>query len=111
MTVLLLAPVVLSLVLLAAHFLRAGQHVLVLLALAGIPLLAIRRRWAMRVVQAGLVLGAIEWVRTLLVLARRRLALGEPWGRLAVILGAVALLTALSALLFQTRRLRNRYSR
>jgi hypothetical protein len=35
--------------------------------------------------------------------------MSEPWGRLAVILGAVALLTLASATVFYTERLRRRY--
>jgi len=39
-----------------------------------------------------------------------RIAFGEPWTRLAVILAAVALCTGLSGLVFKNRRLRARYS-
>ena len=91
-------PVVLSALVLAAHFFRAHQLVLVALSLALPFLLLVRERWSARVVQAGLVLGAIEWIRTLAYFAGQRMDMGRPWGRLAVILGAVAALTALSAL-------------
>ena len=37
-------------------------------------------------------------MRTLAFFAGQRMEVGRPWGRLAVILGAVAALTALSAL-------------
>jgi hypothetical protein len=37
------------------------------------------------------------------------LALGQPWVRLVVILGTVALLTAASALVFRNPRLKARY--
>lgn len=91
-------PVVLSALLLAAHFSRAGNLALVALSL-GLPLLLlVRERWSARAVQAGLVLGALEWVRTLAFFAGVRMEAGRPWGRLAVILGVVAALTALSAL-------------
>jgi hypothetical protein len=109
MAALLLVPVLLSTLLLAAHFLRDGQWPIVLLVLCAIPLLAVRRRRAMRLVQVMLVVGALEWGRTLLALASYRLELGAPWTRMALILGAVAAFTALSALVFETRRLRRRY--
>jgi hypothetical protein len=35
--------------------------------------------------------------------------MGQPWTRLAIILGCVALATALCALVFETRRLRARF--
>ena len=111
MTALLLTPVVLSVLVLGAHFLRGGHTAIVLLILLTLPLLAVRRPWVRRVVQGVLVLGALEWVRTLVSLVQLRMALGQPYARMAVILGAVALVTLLSALVFETRRLRARYSR
>ena len=58
-------PVVLSALVLAAHFFRSRQLPLVAVSLALPLLLLVRERWSARVVQAGLVLGALEWVRTL----------------------------------------------
>lgn len=91
-------PVVLAVLVLAAHFFRARQMPFVALSLALPLLLFVRERWSARAVQAGLVLGALEWVRTLAFFAGQRVEAGRPWGRLAVILGAVAVLTALAAL-------------
>ena len=91
-------PVVLASVVLAAHFFRSRNVPLVVLTLALPLLLLVRARWSARTVQAGLFLGALEWVRTLFFFAGQRMESGRPWGRLAVILGAVAALTALSAL-------------
>jgi hypothetical protein len=91
-------PVVLSALVLAAHFYRAGSIPLVALSLALPMLLLAGERWSARAVQAGLLLGALEWVRTLAFFAGQRMEAGRPWGRLAVILGGVAALTALSAL-------------
>ena len=91
-------PVVLAVLVLAAHFFRARQMPLVVLSLALPLLLLVRERWSARAVQAGLVLGALEWVRTLALFAGQRVEAGRPWGRLAAILGVVGGLTALSAL-------------
>ena len=108
MTVLaLLAPAV-SALLLAAHFLRAGQVAGVAASLAILVLLAVPRRWAARAVQVGLLLGAAEWIRTLILLVAARREAHARYARLTLILAAVAFLTAASALVFETRRLRDR---
>jgi hypothetical protein len=104
-----LLPVILSALLLAAHFFRAGNLAGLAVSIGGLALLFVPRAWAARAVQVGLVVGAAEWVRTLFVFAAQRRAMSEPWGRLAVILGAVALLTLASATVFYTERLRRRY--
>ena len=104
MIVLYLLPVVLSALLLGAHFLRMGIMPLVALAVVLPFFLLIRRAWAARWVQIVLALGTLEWIRTLFLLAAARWAGGQPWLRLAVILGAVAVFTAGSALLFSWNR-------
>lgn len=91
-------PVFLSALVLVAHFYRARNLALVAVSLALPLLLLVGERWSARAVQAGLLLGALEWVRTLAFFASQRIEMGRPWGRLAVILGVVAALTALSAL-------------
>lgn len=109
MNALLLTAPVLSLALLAAHFHRAGQWPLEAACVALAGALALPRAWVARLVQASLVLGALEWSWTLFVLVQQRLALGQPWLRLAIILGTVALLTLAAATVFRSRRLRRRY--
>ena len=109
MLVLQLLPVVLSMLVLAAHFSRHGQPVLVFLSVALLGLLAVPRLWAARVLQAALLLGAVEWVRTVIFLARIRAEHGLPATRMVIILVAVAALTAASALVFRTRRARERF--
>lgn len=104
--VLRLLPVALSAVLLAAHFSRADLLLGVVLSLCFPLLLLVRRPWAARSVQALLLAGALEWIRTAAALAARRVELGQPWLRLVAILGAVAVLTAASALVFRSPRLR-----
>ncbi len=104
----LLAPALSALVL-AAHFFRAGQWAGVAAALALLVLLAVPRRWAARLAQAGLLLGGAEWMRTLVRLVAERREEHAAYTRLAVILGAVAVGTAASALVFESRRLRERY--
>jgi len=102
----LLTPIVLSLVVLAAHFSRHDVPILPWVFLALPLLLFVRRRWVARLLQVTLIGGALEWVRTTVVLTGQRMDAGEPWARMAVILIVVTLVTAGSALLFETRRLR-----
>lgn len=111
MVPLLLAPVVVSVLALAAHFLRDAHVILVALVLALIPLLMIREKWVARLFQLVLVLAAAEWVRTLLALREVRIALDEPHARMTATLVGVAAFTALSALAFESRPLRRWYRR
>lgn len=104
-----LIPVILSFLLLGAHFLRAGLIPVTVLCAAVLFLLFLRKPWVPRLFQVLLLLGAIEWLRSLFMFAQMRIAWGEPWTRLAFILGAVALFTALSGLVFRSRKLAARY--
>ena len=109
MTFLALLPVGLSILVLAAHFFRAGQFVLCAAMLGLLGLTAVRRPWAARTLQVVLVLGALEWLRTMAGFVSERQLEGRPFVRLAAILTGVALVSVLSALLFRTRALRARY--
>lgn len=104
-----LIPVILSMLLLGAHFYRAGLTVLVALCAVLLFVLLLRRPWAARLIQTVLVIGSIEWIRTMMVLSGMRQQAGAPWKRLALILGGVALFTVSSALVFRFRSLRERY--
>ena len=104
-----LVPVFVSFLLAAAHCLRYGHLILVILCLAFPLVLLVKRPWAARLVQAGLAIAAIEWVRTAVLLVIARQDLGEPWLRLVIILGTVTLVTAGSALLLQLPGQKRRY--
>ena len=106
-----LIPVVLSLLVLGAHFLRDGSPLLTAVTLALLGLLAVRRPWSVRVIQVVLVLGALEWIRTLVRLASYRADAGQPVLRMAIILGVVAAFTLFSAWMFRTATLRRVYGR
>lgn len=87
----------LALLLLAAHFYRAGAYPLVVVAIALAGLAFVARPWAGRALGLVLLLGAVEWLRTAWVFAALRDSMGQPFGRLLAILGAVALFTAAAA--------------
>ena len=92
---------VVSALLLGAHYFRGGNTVLAAGAALSPLILLVRHPLARRAFSILLLAGALEWVRTLLVDVSMRRAIGAPWGRLAVILGAVAVFTAWSALLIR----------
>lgn len=109
MALTLLSLPVLACWLLAAHFYRAGLLPLAAVA-ALLPLLLLAARpWAARLVQVALLLGAVEWLRTLAAFAAERIGMGQPYLRLTAILVATALFTAVCALVFRHPRLRRRY--
>ena len=99
----------LAAILLAAHFYRAGHLALAALSVGALVLLAVPRAWAARVLQLALLAGAFEWLRTLAMFASTRMALGQPYLRLTLILVAVAVFTAVSAAVFQQSAVRRRY--
>jgi hypothetical protein len=79
MNVLRLSTVIFSFLLPGAHFNRAGQVLLTVLRLAVLFLLFLRKSW------------------------------DQPWTRLAIIPGAVALFAVLSGLVFQHQKLKAYY--
>jgi hypothetical protein len=100
-----------ALVTLAAHFFRSAAWAGVFACLLLVTLLPLQRRWVPTLLQVCLAVGAAQWLWTAAMLVQQRIALGRPWSRLALILGAVALLTAASALVFRSAALRAYYRR
>jgi len=104
-----LLPVILSLLLLGAHFSRHNLGFLVVVPLVLLGLLFLREPWVARLVQWVLVVASLEWLRTAVVLAMQRQQQGAPWARSAVILSAVCAFTLASTLVFRSAGLRERY--
>jgi len=105
MAIVYLIPPVVGFVLLAAHFFRGENQLAALVSILMIILVFVRRPWAARTIQVCLVLGSIEWLRSTISLVHYRIETGQPFLRLAIILGGVALFTALASLVFQTSKL------
>jgi hypothetical protein len=105
-TVGVLALPALALLLLGAHFFRAGLVAVAAACAVLLVLLSVRSPWSARALQGALALGTLEWLRTAWVFASARAAAGQPYTRLLVILGSVALLTALAAWLLRSRAAR-----
>ncbi len=94
---------------LAAHFYRDGNLPLVAACVA-VPLLFLhRRRWSLLALQALAYAGALVWIYTALDIVYVRTQMGRPWTAAVVILGSVAVFTALSGVLLNGRRIRERY--
>ncbi len=104
-----LLPAILSLVLLGAHFIRGAHYAFLGVAVFTLLLLAVRAPWARRTIQAVLAVGVVEWLRTLAVLVAGRVSADLPFGRLAGILGGVAVFTALAAAALESERARRFY--
>ena len=104
----LIAPV-LAFALLAAHFLRAEAWMAVAVSGGLILLLLVPRPWVAHVARAALVVGALEWMRTVIVIASVRISAGIPAGRMILILATVAVLTLASILVFRHPALRRFY--
>lgn len=92
---------ILASLLAGAHFLRSMELLGLAVSLL-LPLLFVQRRtWARRVLQLAYIGAAALWLRTGLAIRSQRLALGEDWLRMLLILGAVALLSLVPALLLE----------
>lgn len=101
----------LSCLLLAAHYLRFGDHGMVVVCLALPGLFFLRQAWVRPVLQAAFAAGMVVWALTMAELIQFRQVVGLPWLRLGLILGSVAAVTGAGALLLETRILRERFSR
>ncbi|MBI4061903.1 MAG: hypothetical protein HY403_10775 [Elusimicrobia bacterium] len=105
-----LIPAVLASIVLGAHFLRRGGLTMVGFCLAApIFVLLVRRRWALRTFQGFLGFGTLIWISTAIGLGKERMSMDQPFLRMALIMGSVAVFTALSAWLLGRKALLERY--
>ncbi len=102
-------PVVISCLLIGAHFLRTGSAILSVVGVVVPLIILVPRRWAARFMQIYLVIAALEWIRALFVYINLYEEIGHPWFRLSIILGSVIVFTACSIFSFQTKRAKALY--
>jgi hypothetical protein len=102
--------IVLAALLLAAHFLRAGNFALVVICLMAPLLLLIKQRWSLIALQLLTYIGAAIWLNTLFRLVSERILLGRSWGGVVAILGSVTLITILAGLLLNSPVIKARYT-
>jgi hypothetical protein len=103
--------IILSALLLAAHFYREMAVIPAMLCLLFPFLLLLRRHWSLLVLQLFTFFGAGVWIITMLRIVGQRQLEGRPWIGVVVILGTVSLVTALAGWLLNTRGFQSRYSR
>jgi len=99
-----LLPVIFSLLLLSAHFSRLGISILSLIFLLLPFLLLIKKQWIAILIKITLIIGTLEWLRALIYYISQRQAINEPYLRLVIIIGSVALFTGLSILSFRNNK-------
>lgn len=102
-------PLILASLMLSAHFYRHLNYPLMIVSLLAPCLLFIKRRWSLLAVQFLAILGGGVWISTIVEIARMRIAMGEDWIRMAVILGAVALFTIFAGLLLNSSKVKEDY--
>jgi hypothetical protein len=104
-----LVPFMLASLLMAAHFLRYGRIVLVVVCVLLPLLLLIKKRWILRLLQCLALVGAAVWVHTTYVLVGLRAAAGAPWTRMLLILVTVTVFTLFAGYLLGSERVKKRY--
>ena len=94
-----------------AHFLRAGNLVLVALCVTAPLLFLYRKRWSLILLQVMAYCAAVNWIVAAVQIVQVRQIEGRAWTTAALILGAVAVFTFLAGLLLNSRSMKERYSR
>ena len=109
MKILRFIPIVFSFILLAAHISRADLNFLAIPTLLLPFLLFIKKAWIARIIQIILLLGAAEWIRVLFEYIDIRSGSGQDSTRLVLIISVLAIITLLSAFIFQTKPMKRIY--
>ena len=106
-----LLPVLFSTLLISAHFMRAYGNLIGFLFLLLLFTLFIRKSWIIRLWQILLSFAAITWIFTTINLINLRIEIGQPWLRLAIILGAIIVFTVWSAFWMENKKTKNYYNK
>ncbi|MEI7847303.1 MAG: hypothetical protein WCK35_16000 [Chloroflexota bacterium] len=102
-------PLVISALLLAAHFLRSSSFLPVVLCFLVPFLLFIKKRWVLWVLQVFTVFAAVMWIIALKAIIQERIFEGRSWLASGIILGLVAFFTLGSGLWLNASRVKNSY--
>lgn len=106
-----LAVPVLGLIMLAAHFLRFGDMGLTVVIIAMAGLCFTRLGWARIVCSAALFVSSFLWVQSGIDFVQIRMAVGQPWMRLVVIMGSVCAFSLFGAWVLSTEKAAARFSK
>lgn len=71
----------------------------------------VRQRWVKTVLQLGFVFTALFWIKTTMEMIQFRMAIGEPWVRMGVIMTVVITVCGTAALLLKNKVVKTRYVR
>lgn len=104
-----LIPLILSAVVMAAHFLRSFDLIPMLLCLAAPFLLLIKKRWVLYILQSLTVISALIWMYTLYGIIQERIFEGRSWITSAIILGVVAAFSLFSGWLLNSSKVKENY--
>ena len=89
--------VLIASLILAAHFSRNDQIIPEIVSVLMPFLLLTKKKWSWLVLSVFLSIGGIVWIFTIYNMAMLRLETGQPWLRMALILGSIVLFTFYSA--------------
>lgn len=92
------------------HFLRYGLYPASILLVGLLGLLMIDRRWVARTMQVILLIAAVEWIGVMNDVVKERTMEGRSPVKSIFILGGTAAFTLFAAALYQTPRLKQRYT-
>lgn len=95
--------------LIAAHFLRAGNVIAVALSMAAPLLFLVRAHWSLLLLQGLAYVATVVWLATAWQIVTTRWSSGEPFLRAAAILIAVAAINVLAGGLLRSRTMQERY--
>lgn len=104
-----LFPLSLSAIIVAAHFLRSGSLLPMLLCLLAPFLLLIKKRWVLWILQALTAVAAVIWMVALYSIIQERIFEGRSWMASAIILGVVAVFTLFSGWLLNSPKVKDNY--
>jgi len=96
-------------ILMAAHFSRANHDILALISLLIPLLLFIKQKWVIDILEGVAYLSALVWLYGAYRYIQIRIATGDDWGRLLLIMGAVALFSAWSGYFLRSERIKEAY--
>ena len=99
MNILRIVMIIIALLLAGAHYGRAGDTILKYLCLALPLLLLVRRKLSNMILAVSISITVPVWIHTALNIIAVRKAAEEPWTRMAIILGGVALFALITAFL------------
>ena len=105
----LLLPIILSFLMISAHFYRAGNTVIAVTSLFIPFLLLIKKHYTAKIIQLMLLISSMEWLRTIYQITSIRIKFQMPWLRFTFIMSFVFLLTFLSVFIFKLKPIKKIY--